>query len=96
MEAIMGSTAAILRPDLKGRITLGKLAKGVSSFHITVNKDNSILLEPYAEIPAREKWIFDNPEALAQLKQGIKDSANGQSVDLGDFSHYINDTSSDD
>ena len=86
----MSSIAAtILRPDSKGRITLGKLAKGISSFYITVSQDNAILLEPYVEIPAREKWIFDNPKAFAQLKEGIEDVENGRLVDMGDFSKYI-------
>ncbi|EER21632.1 hypothetical protein REISMN_02990 [Rickettsia tamurae subsp. buchneri] len=29
--------ACILKPDTKGRIKLGKLAKGVSSFHVVVD-----------------------------------------------------------
>ena len=29
----------ILRPDSKGRIALGRLARGVSSFRVTVDKE---------------------------------------------------------
>ncbi|MEK7661086.1 MAG: hypothetical protein AAB680_03490 [Pseudomonadota bacterium] len=42
-----------LRPDAKGRITLGKLAEGVSSFRATIGENGTIVLEPFAEIPTR-------------------------------------------
>lgn len=82
----------ILKPDAKGRITLGKLAKGISSFHVIVNnKEGQIILEPYAEIPLRESWLFNDKTALAQLNSGIKNSANGQIKPREDFSKYLND-----
>ncbi len=80
------SSIAILRPDSKGRVTLGALSNGVSSYHMTINKDKSILLEPYAEIPAREKWLFENPVLLEQVRRGLEDSANEKLKTLGDFS----------
>lgn len=83
---------SILKPDAKGRITLGKLAKGISSFHVMVNnKKGQIILEPYAEIPLRESWLFNNKMALAQLNNGIKDSAKGQTRPREDFNKYLND-----
>lgn len=75
-----------LRPDHKGRISLGKLAEGVSGYRVMVDADYRIVLEPYAEIPAREKWLFDNPEALAAVKRGLQESHAGQTLSLGDFS----------
>ena len=53
-----------VRPDAKGRITLGKLAKGISSYRIHSEEGGKIVLEPFVEIPAREHWIFQNPQAL--------------------------------
>jgi hypothetical protein len=79
-----------LRPDAKGRITLGKLAKGVSSYHVTID-DGRIILEPHAEIPLRERWIFENKEILESLRRGLKDSAEGRVKSLGDFTKYIDD-----
>ena len=78
-----------LRPDSKGRITLGKLAEGVSSFRAQQMEDGSIVLHPYAEIPAREHWIFKNPEALASLKRGLADAAAGRVVSRGRFAKYL-------
>jgi len=78
-----------VRPDAKGRITLGILAKGVSSF-VVEQKDDTIVLIPYFEVPAKEKWLFENKEALNKLKQGLKDSSNGKLRSLGSFKKHIN------
>lgn len=64
----------MLRLNSKGRITLGRWADGFSRFSVTKDKDNRIILEPYIEIPAREKWLFDNKLALKKVKQGMKDT----------------------
>ena len=81
----------ILRPDAKGRIHLGALAQGVSGYKITVNEEtHAITLDPYAEVPLAEKWLFENPEALKSIKRGLQDSKEGKLVDRGSFSKYIN------
>lgn len=61
----------MLRPDAKGRIALGELAKGVSSYKITEGDDGQLILTPYAEVPYSEKWIFENPDLLEKFKQQI-------------------------
>jgi hypothetical protein len=80
----------VLRPDRKGRVGLGALAKGVSSFHVTVSGDR-IILEPFAEIPAREKWLFENPKALASVKRGLTDSEARKTKGRGSFAKYVDD-----
>jgi hypothetical protein len=85
-----------VRPDSKGRITLGNLAKGVSSFRIHQEADGRIVLEPFAEIPARELWLYKNPEALAMVERGLADSAAGRTSYLGSFAQYANDDISED
>lgn len=45
---------------------------------LTADKHNRITLEPLVEIPAREKWLFNNKHALQQVEQGLKESAKGQ------------------
>ena len=77
-----------LRPDSKGRIALGKLASGVSSFRARLLEDGNLILEPFAEIPAREAWLFDNPTALDAVKQGLAQAAGGKSRALGSFAEY--------
>ena len=61
----------ILRPDAKGRVNLGDLAKGVSSYRVNISESGNLILIPYAEIPFSEKWIFENEDALERVKQHI-------------------------
>ncbi len=77
-----------VRPDAKGRILLGHLADGISSFAVKKDKYNRIILVPYVEISAQEKWLFNNKIALNQVKKGLEDSAAGQVKSRGSFSHY--------
>ncbi len=77
-----------LRPDAKGRINLGKLAQGVSSFRARRTADGNIILEPFAEIPAREKWLFDNKSALNAVQIGLQQAAAGETRSLGSFAQY--------
>ena len=78
-----------IRPDAKGRINLGKLAQGVSSFHVHKTEEGNIVLEPYAEIPAREKWLFENTSALGAVKTGLDQAAAGETASLGSFAEYV-------
>jgi len=59
----------ILRPDSKGRINLGEVARNISSYRMIVEANGKILLEPYVEIPLSDKWIFEDKELLHKLKQ---------------------------
>lgn len=83
--------ALTIRPDAKGRITLGRLARGVSSFQATLDAEGRIILEPYAEIPAREKWLFENPTALSAVREGLEQSAQGKVRMRGSFAQFAND-----
>ena len=75
-----------VRPDSKGRITLGRLAEGVSSYRVKVEAHGRIVLEPFAEIPARERWLFENSEALRRVRRGLAEAGAGRTVSLGSFS----------
>ena len=77
-----------LRPDAKGRINLGKLAEGISSFRARRTADGNIILEPFTEIPAREKWLFSNEAALGAVKAGLENATAGKTRSLGSFARY--------
>jgi hypothetical protein len=77
-----------VRPDSKGRIPLGRLTQGVSSFTVTIEKDR-IVLEPNVEIPAREKWLYDNKSALTKVKKGLQDSTAGRVKSRGSFTKFV-------
>lgn len=80
-----------VRPDSKGRITLGRFAKGVSSFLISLQPGGGLLLEPMVEIPAKEKWLLENKSALASVKRGLEQSANNEVQSRGSFAQYTDD-----
>ena len=84
----MKSLIQQLRPDSKGRISLGKLAKGVSSFRARQMEDGNIILEPFTEIPAREKWLFENAAALSAVKAGLAQATEGDTRTLGSFAQF--------
>ena len=79
----------MVRPDSKGRVTLGHLARGVSGFAVTETQDHKIILEPYTEIPAREKWLFENKMAMKKVEQGLNDAATGRVSEKGSFAQFV-------
>jgi hypothetical protein len=88
----MSDTAEFtLRLDSKGRVTFGNLAKGVSSFRVKKTEDGSFLLRPMKEVPEREAWLYENPEALAAVEEGLRQAARGETVRMGSFAQYAND-----
>lgn len=77
-----------VRPDAKGRILLGSLAAGVSSYTITKDQDR-IILEPNIEIPAKEKWLWESKKVLRQVKKGLQESASGKVKSRGSFAKFV-------
>ena len=78
-----------VKPDAKGRITLGALAEGISSFAVFEDKHHRLILEPCVQIPLREQWLWKNKKALADLRQGIKESMQGKATSMGSFAKYV-------
>lgn len=82
---------ARIRPDRKGRITLGRIAENVSSYAVRVNPDGRIILEPYAEVPAGERWLYDSPTARSRGPRGLADAASGRVRSAGSFARHVKD-----
>ena len=75
-----------VRPDAKKRLTLGEaVAAAGSAFNVYRNSVGQIVLDPVKAIPAAEAWLWENPEALAAVRQGLKESGEGKTVYLGSF-----------
>ena len=74
-----------IKPDTRRRVVLPNfiVRKGVT-FHAYYNSVGQILLDPQVTIPLSEAWLFNNPDALALVKQGLLDVAQGKvsKVDL--------------
>ena len=64
--------------DSKNRITIGeKITKLISAqteadkFQIFFSEEGDILLRPMVSIPIKEAWIYQNPQALKSIRQGL-------------------------
>jgi hypothetical protein len=68
-----------VRPDAKKRVVLSgaDLQEGVT-YHIYVNSLGQIVLDPQVTIPASEIWLFKDREALAAVRRGLADAAQGK------------------
>ena len=64
--------------DDRNRLTLGELLKGSKRVRLYKNNRGEVLLQPVVEIPASELWLFQNREALENVKKGLKDAAEGR------------------
>jgi len=77
--------AESVKPDAKKRVVLPKtqVMEGVT-YHIYSNSIGQIVLDPQVTIPASEVWLLNNPNALASVRRGLSDAAQGRvsKVDL--------------
>lgn len=73
--------ASSVKPDAKNRVLLKKnlLSEG-ATYHVYVNRLGQIVLDPQASIPAYEAWLFNNPAAIASVRRGLNDAAQGKIV----------------
>jgi hypothetical protein len=76
------------QPDAKKRLSLGEAVRGAKAYNIYRNSIGQLILDPVRTIPASEMWLYENPEALASVKQGLREVAEGKSVYRGSFAKY--------
>ena len=71
--------AESVRPDSKKRVVISKahIQEGIT-YHIYSNSLGQIILDPQVTIPASELWLFENKEALASVRRGLSDAAEGK------------------
>jgi len=80
-----------VRPDSKRRLTLGKALAGLDDdvrFDVYRNASGQIVLDPQVSIPASEAWLYRNPKALAAVRKGLQEAADGKAVFVGSFAKY--------
>ncbi|TRZ48181.1 MAG: hypothetical protein D4S01_10840 [Dehalococcoidia bacterium] len=76
--------ARSVKPDTKRRVVLpAVLVREGITYHIYTNSDGQIVLDPQVTIPASEVWLFNNPDALASVRRGLSDAAQGKVSKVG-------------
>lgn len=70
--------------DSRKRVILPISPREGITYRIYTNSVGQIVLDPQVTIPASEVWLFNNPDALALVQQGLSDAAEGRvsAVDL--------------
>jgi hypothetical protein len=47
-----------------------------------------LVLNPIKAVPILEMWLYENAEALASVKQGLRESAEDKRVERGSFAGF--------
>ncbi len=76
------------QPDAKKRLSLGEALADATAYNIYCNPLGQIVLDPVKAVPASETWLYENPRALASVKRGLRESAEGKSVYRGSFAKH--------
>lgn len=79
---------AILTSE-QGSLTLGEAAKA-KVYRVLTNDAGQILLDPIdiEKIPEEQRWLWQNPEALGMVLQGLQEAAEGKGRYIGSFAQY--------
>jgi len=76
------------QPDAKKRLSLGEALRGATAYNIYRNSLGQLILDPVRTVPVSETWLYENPQALASVKQGLREAAEGKTVDRGSFAKF--------
>lgn len=79
----MSKRAAISKKDIdsKGRLTLG--ASFANRTVIVEERGDEIVLKLARIIPDREAWLYENDEALASVRSGLRQARNRKFAEQG-------------
>jgi len=64
--------------DERKRLTLGSALGDLNRVRILKNNRGDILLQPLADIPASELWLYTNREASDLVQKGIQEAGEGK------------------
>ena len=85
--------------DSKIRITISeKILRKISGqnrvnqFQFLVGHDGDILLRPLTAIPSREAWIYEKPELIKQIRQGLQEAKEGKTETLKNLEKILDES----
>lgn len=86
------STFRVLKTDIqsdeRGRVTIGQEFVKDHHYRVLMNAHGQIVLDPVVTIPARELWLFQNPEAWGSVLRGAAQAGRGELNSLGSFAKH--------
>jgi len=75
----MKSSSVIKNVDSKGRLTLGESFANATVI-VESRGEGEVIVKLARVIPEREAWLYDNKAALAAVRRGLNQAAEGQFV----------------
>ena len=73
----MKSSRLVKNVDSKGRIALGS-AFANSTVLIEEGEGGELIIKRASVIPEREAWLYNNKNALASVRRGLSEAAEGK------------------
>lgn len=70
--------------DSRGRITLGPRYANRLVI-VREHEDGALEIIPAEAVPAREAWLYNNPEALKTVRQGVEEARAGRFAEAPDL-----------
>ena len=84
--------------DSKNRITIGeRIVKlittqtGADEFQIFYGEDGDILLRPMVSIPSKEAWIYQSPDVLKSIRQGLAEAKREKTEKVENLEEFLED-----
>lgn len=78
-----------VKTDAKSRVVLRVPA--ARHYQVYRNESGQIILDPQVMIPASEAWLFKNKKALASVRRGLRESADGKARKWRSFAAHAGD-----
>jgi len=61
----------------------------IDAFKIFLGNEGDILLRPMTNIPSKELWIHQNPNALESIQRGMRDIKKGRVTKIKNLSKFF-------
>ena len=77
--------------DAKRRVTLTRIKRAEKVYRVYENAIGQIILDPLVMVPASEMWLHENKAAIASVRKGLQESAEGKAVAMPSLAKHAND-----
>ena len=80
--------------DSKKRVTLGDSVPKdmkIDSYEVLVGEGGDVLLRPLTHIPARERWVYENPKVYESIKKGLAQAKAGKVIKVENIEKFLED-----
>jgi len=71
------AAVAVRKVDAKGRVTLGQEYAN-QQLIVVKRAEGGLELIPATTVPAPEAWLYENPDAIRAVIEGLKQAAAGE------------------